>query len=106
MAESAGKKLDALTYLVGCLFVLKITGIAFLYVIVPTIDAGEVDGLAATSFLILKDQHWAVPAKDINQLQPILKPIIRDRLVVFTSVIDEQIERTASQKELVGSVVD
>ena len=85
---------------------LQIAGIAFLHVVVTALDAADVDGLAAPTLLILKDQHRAVPAKDIDQLQPILKPLVRDRLVVFPGVIDEQIERAAGQKELVRGMVD
>src|SRR5262245_38467087 len=106
MTEITGEKLNAIAHLVGCMAVLQIAGIAFLHVVVAALDAADVDGLAATTLLILKDQHRAVPAKDIDQLQPILKPFVRYRLVVFTSVIDEQIERAAGQKDLVRSVVD
>src|SRR5262249_37558366 len=105
MAEITGEKLDVIAQVVGCMAMLQIAGIAFLHVVVTALDAADVDGLAATTLLILKDQHRAVPAKDINQLQPILKPLVRYRLVVFTCVIDEQIERAAGQKELVRSVV-
>ncbi len=47
-----------------------------------------------------------MPAKDINQLQPILKAFVRDRLVVLTSVIDKDIKRAVGQKELVSGVVN
>src|SRR5215470_13545690 len=85
---------------------LQIAGIAFLHVVITAFDATDVDGLAAPTLLILKDHHRAVPAKDINQLQPILKSLIRYRLVVFPGVIDEHIERAVGEKELVRGVVD
>ena len=70
------------------------------------LDAADVDGLAAAILLVLEDQRRAVPAKDIDQLQPILKAFVRYRLVVFTSVIDEHVERAVGQKELVSGVID
>ena len=71
---------------------LQIAGIACLHVVITACDATDVNGLAAPTLLILKDQHRAVPARE-RLTQPILKPLVRDRLVVFTGIIDEQIER-------------
>ena len=62
--------------------------------------------LLRPSFSFWKIKRRAVPAKNIDQLQPILKAFVRYRLVVFTSVIDQHIKRAAGQKELVSGVID
>src|SRR5664279_2561030 len=98
MAEMAGEKLDAIAYIVGC--------IGFLQVAVTALDTFEVNGFAAAILLVLEDQRRAVPAKDIDQLQPILETFVRYRLVVFTSVIDEDIKRAVGQKELVRGMIN
>src|SRR5664280_82892 len=106
MAEMAGEKLDAIAYIVGCIGFLQIAGIAFLHVAVTALDTFEVNGFAAAILLVLEDQRRAVPAKDIDQLQPILETFVRYRLVVFTSVIDEDIKRAVGQKELVRGMIN
>ena len=106
MAEVAGEILDAIAHFVGGIGFVQIAGIAFLHIVVTLPDAAEVDGLAAAILLVLEDQRRTVAAKDLDQIQPILKAFVRYGLVVLTSVINEDIERAVGQKELVSGMID
>ena len=106
VAEIASEKLDAIAQGAGCVAVLQIAGILLLHVVVTALDAADVDGLAASTLLILKNQYRAMPAQYIDQLQPILKPLVRYRFVVLTGVVHQQIQRAVGEKELVRGVVD
>src|SRR5262249_6063191 len=63
VAKIAGVKLNALAKFIDCSVVLQITRIAFYHVIVLALDTGNVDGLAAASLFVLKDQDRTVPTK-------------------------------------------
>src|ERR1017187_7169147 len=106
MAEMTGVELDALAQIIGCIAVLQVPLVDVLHIVVTVLNALKVDGFAAAALLILKNQRRAVPSEHIDQLQPILEAFVRYRLVVFPSVVHQQIERSVGEKELVRGVVD
>ena len=90
MAETAGKELYGIAHLVGGRGVLQIAAIDILDIVVTTLDTADVDRLTTAALLVLKNQYRAVSAEDIDQIQPVLEPFVRDRLVVLTRVVDQQ----------------
>ena len=54
MAEMTGKKFDALSQWAGGIAALQIARIEFLDIVVTALDAADVDGLAATTLLVLE----------------------------------------------------
>ena len=70
------------------------------------LDAGLVDGLAAISLFVLKDQQRRAFAEGLDDLQPELETFVMNGLVVFARVVDEQVERVLGEEELVRGVID
>ena len=72
----------------------------------PSLDSRLVDLFAPPALLVLKDQQRAAFAEGFDHLQPELEALVMDRAVVAPRVVDQHVQRTLRQKELMGGVID
>jgi len=69
-------------------------------------DARLVDRFAPPALLVLKDQQRAAFAEGLDHLQPELEALVMDGPVIAAGVVDQHVQGTPGQKELVGGVID
>jgi len=73
---------------------------------VNLLNAGEIDDLAQAALLVLKNEHGASAAINLHAFEPVLKARIGDVLVALHGVVDQQVERAASQEKMMRRVVN
>ena len=98
--------LDGLPQLVSSVGVLEVSSKKLFDVLKPTSNARLIERLAASAFLILKDQQRALFTERLDDIQPEAEGLVVNRLVVFASVIDEHIQRPLGEEELMRGVID